>query len=65
MGLYEPENTIFRPFLRFSRPPGMKIRKNESVEQAVAGYDPQVVAIHTLPLAARLPSTARGSSPEP
>ena len=65
MGLYKPENAIFRPFLRFSRPPGMKIRKNESVEQGVAGYDPQVVAMHTPPLAARLSSTARGSSPEP
>jgi len=40
-GLYEPENAIFRPFLRFSSPPGMKIRKNESVEQGVAPYAPQ------------------------
>ena len=64
MGLYEPENPIFRPFLRFSRPPGMKFRKNESIEQGVAGYDPQVVAMHTPRLAATLSSTARGSSPE-
>ena len=41
MGLYEPKNTIFRPFLRFSRPPGMKSRKNESVEQGVAPYGAQ------------------------
>ena len=44
MGLYEPKNTIFRLFLWFSRPPGMKIRKNESVEQGAAGYAPQGVA---------------------
>ena len=42
----------------------MKPRKNEIVEQGVAGYDPQVVAMHTLPLAARLSGTARGSAPE-
>ena len=38
MGLYEPKTAIFRPILRFSRPPGMKSRKNESVEQGVAPY---------------------------
>ena len=65
MGLYEPENTIFRPFLRFSRPPGLKFRKNESVEQAVAGYDPQVVAMQWLFLAAWAILTACGPSPEP
>ena len=65
MGLYEPENTIFRLFLRFSRPPGMQSRKNESVEQGVAGYDPQVVALRWLPLATIAILTARGSSPEP
>ena len=65
MGLYKPENAIFRPFLRFSRPPGMKIRKNESVEQGVAGYDPQVVAMRWLSLATIVILTARGSSPEP
>ena len=43
----------------------MKIRKNESVEQGVAGYDPQVVAIRWLPLATIVILTARGSSPEP
>jgi hypothetical protein len=37
-GLYEPENAIFRLFLRFSRPPGMKSRKNEIVEQSGAAY---------------------------
>ena len=41
------------------------IYKSRAFEQSVAGYDPQVVAMHTQPLAARLPSTARGSSPEP
>ena len=40
-GLYEPENAIFRLFLRFLRPPGMKFRKNESVEQGVPPYAPQ------------------------
>ena len=40
-GLYEPKNAIFRLFLWFSRPPGMKIRKNESVEQGVAPYGAQ------------------------
>ena len=34
-------------------------------EQGAAGYDPQLVAMHTPPHAARLSSTARGSSPEP
>ena len=43
----------------------LKRRIKRKAEQAVAGYDPQVVAMHTLPLAAKLPSTARGSSPEP
>ncbi len=38
----------------------MKIRKIQSVEQGGPGYGPQVAAMHTLPLAARLPSTARG-----
>ena len=65
MGLYEPENPIFRPFLRFSRPPGMKFRKNESIEQGVAGYGPQVIAWHWPPLAALAILTARGPSPEP
>ena len=37
----------------------------DSAEQGAAGYDPQVVAMHTPPLAATLSSTARGSSPEP
>ena len=37
------------------------ILRHEKAEQAVAVYDPQVVAMHTLPLAARLSSTARGS----
>ena len=43
----------------------MKSRKNESVEQGVPVYDPQVVAMHTLPLAAHLSSTARGSCLNP
>ena len=37
----------------------------DSAEQGAAGYDPQVVAMHTPPHAATLSSTARGSSPEP
>ena len=65
MGLYEPKTANFRPFLRFPRPPGMKIRKNEIVEQGVAGYDPQLVALRWLPLATIAILTARGSSPEP
>ena len=40
-------------------------KKNEDFEQWVAGYDPQVIAWHRLPLAAILSGTARGSSPEP
>ena len=40
-GLYEPKNAIFRPFFRYFWPTGMKIRKNESVEQGVAPYDAQ------------------------
>ena len=43
----------------------MKIRKNESIEQWVAGYDPQVVAMRWLSLATIVILTARGSSPEP
>ena len=65
MGLYEPENAIFRLFLRFSRPPDMKSRKNESVEQGVPGYGPQLVAMRWLFLAALAILTARGPSPEP
>ena len=34
-------------------------------EQGVPVYDPQVVAMHTLPLAARLSGTARGSRLNP
>jgi hypothetical protein len=64
-GLYEPENAIFRLFLRVSRPPDMKSRKNQSIEQWAAGYDPQAAAMRTLPHGAHLSSTARGSSPEP
>ena len=60
MGLYEPEIAIFRPFFRFSRPPGMKFRKNESVEQAVPGYDPQVVAMRWPFLAAKVYTSAVG-----
>ena len=37
---------------------------NYLVQQGVAGYDPQAAAMHTLPHAAHLWSTARGSSPE-
>ena len=40
-------------------------KRNESVEQAVAGYDPQVVAMRWLPLATIVILTAGGSSPEP
>ena len=65
MGLYEPENANFRPFLRFSRSKGMKSRKNESIEQGVPGYGPQVIAWRWPPLAAFVILTARGPSPEP
>ena len=34
-------------------------------EQGVPVYDPQVVAMHTIPLAAHLSSTARGSRLNP
>ena len=64
-GLYEPENAIFRPFLWFSRPLGMKIRKNESVEQGVPGYGPQVAAMHTPPHAANLFRCGRGPIQNP
>ena len=60
MGTYEPENTNFRPLLRFSRPPGMKFRKNESVEQSVAGYDPQFIVKRWPSLAAFAILTAVG-----
>ena len=41
-------------------------RTNENfAEQGVAGYDPQVIAWHQLPLAAIFTGMARGSSPEP
>ena len=43
----------------------MKFRKNESVEQGVAGYGPQVIAWRWPPLAALAILTARGPSPEP
>ena len=36
-----------------------------SVQQSVPGYDPQLVAMHTLPLAAKLSGTARGSRLNP
>ena len=68
MGLYEPQNTIFGLFFDISGPTGgksVKNRENESVEQGVPVYDPQVVAMHTLPLAAHLSSTARGSRLNP
>ena len=34
-------------------------------EQGVPVYDPQLVAMHTIPLAAHLSSTARGSCLNP
>ena len=37
----------------------------KSTEQGVPVYDPQVVAMHTLTLAAHLSNTARGSSLNP
>ena len=39
--------------------------RNENTEQGVPVYDPQVVAMHTIPLAAHLSSTARGSCLNP
>ena len=41
------------------------LSKDEKSEQGVPVYDPQVVAKHTLPLAAHLSSTARGSCLNP
>ena len=38
----------------------MKSRKKQNVEQWGPGYGPQVAAMHTLPHAAHLSSTARG-----
>ena len=35
------------------------------IQQGVPVYDPQVVAMHTIPLAAHLSSTARGSCLNP
>jgi hypothetical protein len=64
-GLYEPENAIFRLFLRFSRPPDMKSRKNQSIEQWAAGYDPQAAAMHTPPHAANLFRCGRGPIQNP
>ena len=43
----------------------MKFRKNESIEQGVAGYGPQAAAMQWLFLAALAILTARGPSPEP
>ena len=64
-GLTAPKPRYFVPIFDFSAFQAAKPRKIEEFEQWVAGYDPQVVAMHTLPLAARLSGTARGSSPEP
>ena len=61
MGLYEPGNAIIRPIFRFSGLTGMKFRKNnESVEQGVPGYDPQVAAMHWPSLAAKVYTSALG-----
>ena len=67
MGSTSPEMRFLGLFFDFPRLQREKRRENEEipVQQSVPGYDPQLVAMHTLPLAARLPSTARGSSPEP
>ena len=55
--------TIRYPDLRTPNPAPdfMKMR----AEQRGPGYGPQAAAMHTLPHAAHLSSTARGSSPEP
>ena len=53
------------PLPRFTNPIPRARPYEKRAEQGVAGYDPQVVAMHTSPLAATLSSTARGSSPEP
>ena len=45
--------------------PRISRKKIKNIEQSVAGYGPQAAAMHTISLAARLPSTARGPSPEP
>ena len=49
--------------LQISRP--RKIEEKSEFQQSVPGYDPQVVAMHTPPLAATLSSTARGSCLNP
>ena len=64
-GLTAQNPRFFSPFFDFLALPAQNPKKIEEFEQWVAGYDPQVVAMHTPPLAATLSSTARGSSPEP
>ena len=57
---------IFSRFLRhFSIYKPYGLENSQEFQQGAAGYDPQLVAMHTHPHAARLSSTARGSSPEP
>ena len=61
-GLYKPENAILGPFSDFPRLQAHKRLENEedSVQQAVPGYDPQVVAMQSLLLAAIVYSTVVG-----
>ena len=63
-GLTAPKPRFSGHFSDFLALPGQNSKKNQEFEQGSAGYDPQVVAMHTLPLAARLSGTARGSAPE-
>ena len=55
------------PFFDFHRLQREKWQRNEEnqVQQGVPVYDPQLVAMHTLPLAAILSGTARGSRLNP
>ena len=45
--------------------PAIALKTRKWVQQVAPGYDPQVIAWQRPPLAAKLSSTARGSSPEP
>ena len=64
-GLTAPKPRYLWPIFDFLALQAENQKKIEEFEQWVAGYDPQVVAMHISPLAAILSSTARGSSPEP
>ena len=64
MRALRPEIRDFSAYFSFSGPYNPEIveksEKNKRAEQGGPGYGPQVAAMHTLPLAANLLSTARG-----